>query len=95
MVERRDATRNLSLVIQPIEVLRNHVFAAKRVFGPPLRFPPSTTLTDWLWAVAFSNATCAIALPLPSRADSVLPLSDQVPPIVVLQEGFEPPTHRA
>jgi hypothetical protein len=66
------------------------VFAAKRVFGPPLRFPPSTTLTDWLWAVAFSNATCAIALPLPSREASVLPLSEQVPPLVVLRVGFEP-----
>lgn len=62
--ERRDATRNRSRVIQPMSYLRSHVFAAKRVFGPPLRFPPSTTLSTCRQVVAFSNATCTIALTL-------------------------------
>ena len=70
------------------------MFAAKRVFGYPLRFPPSTTLTDWLWAVAFSNATCTITLPLPSREALILSLSEQVPPLVAHMKGIEPSSFR-
>lgn len=68
------------------------MFAAKRAFGRGLVFLRSTILTDWLWTVAFPNATCAIALPLLGEEASILPLSEQVPPLVVVHEGFEPIT---